>query len=190
LVAGGLITAAVAGALGIAAVRGAEEASAPVATAAPGGSTPTQVVSSGGGAQVGETAPQVKAQALEGQEVQLPAGEPTALFFFASWCGTCIAEAGALAQLHREHGSEVAIVAVDIDPSSTPEMAKEFMAAAGGATYPVVHDVDGSLVQAFEVSALDTTVITDAAGTVVYRDAAPTTSEQLRNGLREAGAQL
>lgn len=92
-------------------------------------------MSSAGGAQVGDTAPHMNAQALEGQAVQLPAGRPTVLFFFAASCGTCVEGAGALARLHREHGDEVVIVAVDIDPGSTPEMAKDFLATAGGGTY-------------------------------------------------------
>jgi thiol-disulfide isomerase/thioredoxin len=44
-------------------------------------------------------APQLTARAIDGRLVQLPSGRPTAVFFFAGWCGSCVPEAAALGQL-------------------------------------------------------------------------------------------
>lgn len=162
------------------AVRGSE-------AGGPGGDAVAEV-SSVAGARVGEAAPAVSAKALDGREIRLPSGKPTAVFFFAAWCGTCLPEARALGQLQRDHGGDISIVAVDLDPGDTPEAIKQFLTSAGDPVYPVVHDVDGSLGRAFEVTALDVTVITDATGKVVYRDAVPSSLEQLRDAFRLAGA--
>lgn len=111
------------------------------------------------------------------------------MFFFAGWCGSCIPEATALGQLQRKHGDDVAIVAVDIDSTDTPEMIGEFMSAAGSPEYPVVHDKTDAIRAAYEVASLDVTVITDGSGKVVYRDSVPSTLAQLSDGLRRAGVQ-
>jgi peroxiredoxin len=144
----------------------------------------------GTGAQVGATAPQVTGRSVDGRQVELRAGKPSVMFFFAGWCTSCIAEAAALGELHRERGDDVNIVAVSIDPGDTPETIEAFMQAAGSADYPVLHDADDSIRAAYEVTSLDVTVFTGANGKVAYRDAVPSTLDQLQDGLRRAGAQV
>jgi peroxiredoxin len=144
----------------------------------------------GTGAQVGASAPQVTGRAVDGRQVELRAGKPSVLFFFAGWCTSCIAEAAALGELHRERGDDVNIVAVSIDPGDTPETIEAFMQAAGSPDYPVLHDADDSIRAAYEVTSLDVTVFTGADGKVAYRDAVPSTLDQLQDGLRRAGAQV
>lgn len=95
-----------------------------------------------------------------------------------------------LGKLHREHGDDVNIVAVDIDAGDTPETIQEFLQAAGSPGYPVLHDLDDSIRAAYEVASLDVTVVTDSTGKVVYRDAVPSTLDQLQDGLRRAGAKV
>jgi peroxiredoxin len=182
----GTIAAAVVGVLAVAllgAVAARSTQTPPVASA-----TAPQVT--GAGAQVGASAPSVTARSVDGRQVELPAGKPAVVFFFAGWCGSCIPEAAALGELHREHGDDVNIVAVSIDPGDTPETIGEFMQAAGSPGYPVLHDVDDSIRAAYEVASLDVTVITGADGKVAYRDAVPSTLDQLQDGLRRAGAQV
>lgn len=142
----------------------------------------------GTGAQVGASAPTVTARAIDGRQVELGAGKPSVVFFFASWCGSCIPEAAALGELQRERGDNVNIVAVSIDPGDTPETIADFMQAAGSPDYLVVHDADGGIRAAYEVASLDVTVITGADGKVAYRDSVPSTLDQLHDGLRRAGA--
>lgn len=182
----GLIAAAVAGLvavalLGTVAARGAQD---PASAAAPAARV------TGSGAQVGAQAPQVSATSLDGEAVRLPGGKPSVAFFFASWCGSCVPEAAALGELHREHGDDIDIVAVSIDPGDTPETIAQFMGAAGSPGYPIVHDTGDSIRAAYEVASLDVTVVADAAGKVVYRDSVPSTLDQLQDGLRRAGAKV
>ncbi len=141
-----------------------------------------------GGAEVGSALPPIEATALDGQAVKLTPGKPTAVFFFAGWCGTCIPEAKALGRLKQEMGDKLTVIAIDVDPSDDAKTIDAFLAAAGRPTYPVVHDKTGALTQAYDVRALDVTVIADAAGTIVYRDAQPTGEDQLRSAFAKAGA--
>jgi thiol-disulfide isomerase/thioredoxin len=61
------------------------------------------------------------------------ARKPTIVFAMASWCISCVAEAKALIQLHREAGDRVNIVVLDIDPDDTEESLERFAKAVGGA---------------------------------------------------------
>jgi len=141
------------------------------------------------GAKVGQPIPPINATALEGRQVAVPTGKPSAVFFFAGWCGTCLPEAQALNRLQRELGAKVSVVAVDIDPSDDAQTIGGFLRAAGNPGYPVLHDRSGSLARDFDVTALDVTVVTDANGTVVYRDATPTPEGQLRAAFAQAGVE-
>ncbi len=64
------------------------------------------------------------------------------------------------------------------------------MQAAGSPEFRVLHDADDSIRAAYEVASLDVTVITGADGKVAYRDAVPSTLDQLQDGLRRAGAKV
>ena len=182
-----LLLAAAAGALGLVMViailgAGRDQASPSADSAS------TSATAANGGAEVGSRLPPIEATALDGQAVKLTPGKPTAVFFFAGWCGTCIPEAKALGRLKQEMGDKVTVVAVDVDPSDRAKTIDAFLAAAGRPTYPVVHDKTGALTQAYDVRALDVTVMADAAGTIVYRDVEPTGEHQLRSAFAKAGA--
>ncbi len=56
-----------------------------------------------------------------------------------------------------------------------------------GASYGFAHDSDGALAGALKVRALDSTMVVDAAGRIVYRDGYPTDEASLLAALRKAG---
>ena len=104
----------------------------------------------------------------------------------AGWCGTCIPEAAALDRVERDLGDRVAILGVDADPSDSLDSLQRFVDTVG-ARYGFVFDGDGTLTQALGVRSLDTTVVVDAAGRIVFRDAGPTNEATLRDALARAG---
>ncbi|WP_322800062.1 TlpA disulfide reductase family protein [Thermoflexus sp.] len=106
-------------------------------------------------------------------------GKPVVLFFMAYWCGTCIPEARALARLHQSVGDRVVIVALDVDPTSTPEALMAFREAAGSPDYVWAFDRENAVALAYRVTRLDTTVIIDPRGRIVFRDEIPTSYETL-----------
>ena len=150
------------------------------------GQTPIQApvdVASG----AGPPAPDFTVPTLQGDTFTLSAqrGKPVILFAMAYWCGTCVPEAQALAQLHRRYGDRVRIVALDVDPSSTPETLQQFRKWVGEPDYVWAFDRDNRVVQAYQIRSLDTTIIINQAGEIIYTDAYPTPFETLEEQIKK-----
>lgn len=141
------------------------------------------------GTQLGQIAPDFTVPTLDGGTFTLAnqRGKPAIVYFMAYWCGTCIPEAQALAQLQKEYGDAVSIVVLDIDPSSTPDALVNFKQAANDGDYIWAFDEGQAVTNAWQVQALDTTLILDSEGHVIYRDAAPTRYQILKETLVELG---
>ena len=189
--AGGLAVVLVVGLVALATQRTHATRSAGPATTAldaagrrPG--TPTIRLSGPLGAAEGHPSPTIGVPTLSGQTFRLPAGRPAVVYFMAAWCATCKAEAAALTLIQQRDADRVAILAVDVDPSDQPAAIRAFFRAVG-ADYEVARDPDGWLAVAFAVQALDTTVVVNPAGQVVYRDAFPTSAATLQSALHTAG---
>ena len=93
----------------------------------------------------------------------------------AGWCGNCIPEAQAWSELYpayKDRGLEVLMVSAD--PNDTPATIESFRKAGGIANLPWAVDEKGEFTRALDVRALDSTVIFDREGEIVYRDARPT----------------
>ena len=130
----------------------------------------------------GPPAPDFTVPTLDGGTFTLSEqrGKPVILFAMAYWCGTCVPEARALAQLHREYGDRLVIVALDVDPSSTPDLLRRFRQFAGNPDYVWAFDRRGEVTQLFRIRSLDTTIVVDGEGRIVYRDEYPTPYERLK----------
>jgi thiol-disulfide isomerase/thioredoxin len=141
------------------------------------------------GGEVGNIAPDFSVPTLDGKTFVLSEnrGKPTIILFMAYWCGNCIPEARALAQLKKEYGDHLNIIALDIDPSSTAENLEQFKQAADNGMYVWAFDRDLQVLSAYQVRALDTTLILDKNGIIVYRDEAPTSYDTLKSALMEIG---
>jgi peroxiredoxin len=124
----------------------------------------------------GPAAPDFTVPTLEGGTFTLSAqrGKPVILYIMAYWCGTCLPEARALGKLHQQYGDRLTILALDVDPSSTPEGLRQFRQYAGAPNYIWAFDRNNQVVQAYRIRALDTTFIINQAGEIVYSDAYPT----------------
>jgi thiol-disulfide isomerase/thioredoxin len=89
---------------------------------------------------------------------------PLVLNFWAQSCGPCRDEMPVLQRLHTST-TAVSVLGVDFQDLQ-PGKALD-LAAASGATYPSVADVEGDLQAPLRVTALPTTLFVDAAGRVV-----------------------
>ncbi len=141
------------------------------------------------GTNLGQVAPDFTVPTLDGGTFRLidQRGKPAIIFFMAYWCGTCIPEARALAQLEQEYGEQISIIAVDVDPTSTPDALASFKQATDNGAYTWAFDTGQQVTNAYQVRALDTTLILDAEGHVVYSDAYPTSYEILKDTLAGLG---
>lgn len=114
-------------------------------------------------------------------------GRVVGLFVMASWCATCIPETQAWERLAGERGAQaLTVVAVSGDPGDTEADVQRF-AALAKATHPIwTLDPKAEFVHQFQVRSLDTTLIFDRRGQLVYRDAIPTPYDVLRRELDKA----
>lgn len=115
-------------------------------------------------AKAGPPAPDFTVPTLDGGSFTLSEhrGKPIILFAMAYWCGTCVPEARALGRIRQEYGDRVTIVALDVDPSSTPDLLRRFRQFAGNPGYIWAFDKNGRVTQAYRIRSLDTTIIIDA----------------------------
>ncbi len=168
---------------------GAVAGPAAAGTAAPGGGgQPATALQVGGrsGAAVGKPSPTIRWPTLAGGTFRLPAGRPAVVYFMAAWCSDCQPEAQALGKLQRQLGDRVAILAVDADPSDLESQTRAFFHTAGDPGYAIARDQNGRLAGAFAVRALDSTVVVDPKGRVVYRDEVATNLPTLKTALAKA----
>lgn len=141
------------------------------------------------GTGLGEIAPDFSVPTLDGGTFTLAEqrGKPTIVFFMAYWCGTCVPEGRALAQLQREYGDKISIVALDVDPSSTPDALTRFKEMADNGPFTWAFDTGQKVTAAYEVAALDTTLILDREGHVIYKDQWPSPYQTLKDELVKLG---
>ncbi len=134
----------------------------------------------------GPPAPDFTVPTLEGETFTLSAhhGKPVILFAMAYWCGTCIPEARALARLHEKYGDRVVIVALDVDPSSTPEALQRFRQRVGNPDYVWAFDQDNRVARAYQIRSLDSTYIISPSGQIMYSDAFPTPYQTLEQQIK------
>lgn len=108
-------------------------------------------------------------------------GRSVVLYFFASWCGSCVAGAQELAQLHARD-PKVAILALDVDPSDTPAMVAQFRHLIPDATYHFAIDTGDRVTKAYGIKALDESVVIGPTGVPAFHN---TTSPSLQTLLQE-----
>jgi peroxiredoxin len=144
----------------------------------------------GTGGHVGQRLSAFRLRSIDGHRISAPDGPAGVVFFMASWCTSCTVEARALADVQRRLGHRVAALAISPDPSDSVAALRRFRAAAGGVAYPFAWESTGALVHHLDVRALDTTLVCDRTGRIVYRDAIPTQTRELLRALARAGVAI
>ena len=111
-------------------------------------------------------------------------GRVVGVYVIASWCDTCIPGTRAWDRLAGEQGSRgLSVVAVSGDPADTPDDLRRFAALAKAERPIWALDPKGEFVRQFQVHSLDTTLIIDRAGQLVYRSSVPVSYDVLRREL-------
>lgn len=125
---------------------------------------------------------------IDGRRVTRPNGKPGAIFFVASSCTSCVAQAAALGDLKRKLGRRVEMLAVTIDPSDSPASFGDFRAEAGNPPFPFGMDPTGVLAEEYGAYALGTTVVYDARGKRIFRGV-DSSIDPIADALRKAGVE-
>jgi len=121
-------------------------------------------------------------------------GQVVLLNVWATWCEPCKKELPELARLHQTHASQgFTVVAVAADAQRNAVRVRR-MAADYGLPFPVIHDAQNQVMQAFEVVGFPTTILIGRDGTIRWRrdgmimDGDRELSEQLALALAEAAS--
>lgn len=135
-------------------------------------------------AEPADPAPEVTLEFFDGTSQQLSdlRGKPVVLNFWASWCPACISEMPAFGEVHRRFGDEVEFIGVnmqEVDLDAALDLVEQT-----GVEYRLVHDVDGSMYNAFGGIAMPTTVFISADGSVELTHAGAMFEEELTETIR------
>jgi thiol-disulfide isomerase/thioredoxin len=119
---------------------------------------------------LGTPAPAATLEDLDGEPVELldlVAGRPALIEFWATWCPLCRALQPQLDRIQAEHGAEVAIVAVGVAVNQNPRRIRRHLEEHDPG-YPHLYDARGEAVRAFEAATTSIVVILDREGKVAY----------------------
>jgi hypothetical protein len=114
---------------------------------------------------------------LDGTHASVPVpGKPTVAYFYAVGCTSC---AQALLDIGATRGAApagTAYQAVDINSAGSPSAIRGFLADARTDGFALLRDPGNRLAGTYQVTALGTTVVFDAAGRQVWRGIDPSTA--------------
>lgn len=140
----------------------------------------------GGGAHIGQAAPDFALADLDGNPVRLSdlRGRPVILNFWASWCGPCVEEFPMLRDALSRHAAQsVAVVGVVVRDNS--EAARRFMERMG-AGWPAVMDPGEQVADRFGIYGPPETFFIDANGIVRGRQIGQLNASDLERQLQLA----
>ena len=112
-------------------------------------------------------------------------GRATLVTFWASWCGPCAREAGALEQFSRSSAGRGRLVGVDW--SDALSGARSFVAKHKW-TFPVLRDAEGTVGNDYDLTGLPTTFVIDASGHIRSVLRGPQTASSLTSAIASVGA--
>jgi thiol-disulfide isomerase/thioredoxin len=143
-------------------------------------------LSSSGSGPVGRAAPQLPRERLAGPATTLhdalasAHGRATLITFWASWCGPCTREAGALERFSRSPSGKGRLIGVDWSDGLAG--ARAFVAKHGW-TFPVLRDAEGTVGNDYRLTGLPTTFVLDADGRVRSELRGPQTQATLAQAM-------
>ncbi len=115
----------------------------------------------------GFLAPDFTLETTQGEAMTLAQlhGKPAIVNFWASWCPPCRAEMPTLQRLYEQRGAE--FVLLGVNASSQDSLPKVYqLLAEQGITFPILLDVRGETVKAYQVLSLPTTFFIDRQGLI------------------------
>ncbi|MGX6443348.1 redoxin domain-containing protein [Neobacillus sp. K501] len=117
-----------------------------------------------GGLKVGAKAPDFELKTLSGDTIKLSdlKEKKVMLNFWATWCPPCKAEMPAMEKFHKEAGTEIVILAVNIDPHLD---VKAFV-DENGITFPIPLDEEDIVNETYQVLSIPTTYFIDSNGNI------------------------
>lgn len=115
--------------------------------------------------EAGALAPNFRLETASGETVELAElrGTPVFINFWASWCFFCLTEMPAIQKVSDEYGDQVVMLGINI--SDTPEDIHTY-AGNNGIRYPLPMDTERTVMEAYGVRQMPTSIFVDANGVV------------------------
>ncbi len=134
------------------------------------------------GVTVGKVAPSFTLDSLDGKKTSIgEAGTIYVLNFWASWCPPCRAEFPELVAFAQKYQGKVQFAAINLQESG--KTADDFL-RQGGYALPVLLDKDGAVGKLYKISAIPTTLVIDAKGSIRYRKSGEVTLTELESVIK------
>ncbi|GGA62211.1 TlpA family protein disulfide reductase [Ornithinibacillus halotolerans] len=130
------------------------------------------------GIKEGDQAPEFELPLINGETVKLSdlKGKKVLINFWASWCGPCKKEMPEIEQLYKEHGDEIAILAINATDSERNEEVVLDYIQENNYTFPVALDRDMSVTdEMYKVISIPTSYFIDTEGKINTRFIGPMT---------------
>ncbi|RFU60546.1 peroxiredoxin family protein [Peribacillus glennii] len=120
-----------------------------------------------GGLRTGVKAPDFELKSLDGKQTKLSdyKGKKILLNFWATWCPPCKEEMPAMEEFNKKAGSDVVILAVNIDPENDVKAFADNM----GVTFPILLDSQQSknpVNELYQVMSIPTSYFIDRNGVI------------------------
>jgi thiol-disulfide isomerase/thioredoxin len=110
-------------------------------------------------------------------------GKPVVVNFFSSTCGACVREMPALERIHRELGSKVSFLGMNVQ--DTEEAARSFLDSVK-VSWDIGRDPTGAILQREAGGVgLPTTLLLDPQGVIVFKRLGELDVGQLRKALSD-----
>ena len=115
----------------------------------------------------GHPAPDFELKNLDGEIVRLSdfEGKPVLVNFWATWCGPCRAEFPDLQKASVDNADNLVIIGINNTTTDRVEQVDDFVAEME-ATFPIVLDEEGQVVETYQIRGLPTTIFIDRNGIV------------------------
>jgi len=121
--------------------------------------------------------PPLQGLSLDGRSITLqPPGEPTLIYFWATWCGVCRAVHGSVADIAKDYP----VVAIAIQSGPPAQVTRSVKKHPFGGRTTVLVDPDGVLAQLLGVRGVPTFFFVNRKGEIVSSTAGYTTEVGLR----------
>jgi thiol-disulfide isomerase/thioredoxin len=151
------------------------------------GAATTGARSTSDGVRVGDLAPPLSGESLQGSAISLDAwrGSPVVIVFWGSWCGPCRDEQpqlNAVARRTTTTGARFVGVSVRDDRGSALAYIRDL-----GVPYDSILDENDALVGRYDVVGPPATFVVDGAGHVAARLLGPVNGDELESLLRSGG---
>jgi len=135
-------------------------------------------------AQVGAVAPDFQLPSLAGEQVALSnyRGQVILVNTWATWCPPCKAEMPAIHEFYQAHQDD-GFVVLAVNSQEDAATVQQFISAQGF-TFPVLLDIQASVLDQYKVRGLPTSFIIDRDGVIRYVHTGAITPKQLEDAIR------